>query len=331
MAVFGSALLLSGTGAGARTLRYRPRPDDTLSHVALVHYGNPKKYVYLMQVNGISDPDRLPSGRTLRIPTVGRYRVKKGDTLGKIAARFLRSSKRADFLTWLNRIKDPARLEPGTVITIPFLIRHRAQQGQTMVDVARRYYFTSRSTGLLRRFNGRKTNALREGEIIWVPIFDPDAFHEKVLKRRKAFEKRQKKLKEQARHIAKRAVVDRNGSGSSNAANDRDSKVKNGAEPGNKRSRAASVIERAFKLYREGEYQLALAILKEHVERQDVKPAEEARAREIMAYCLVALDRPREAEHEFVRLLMVAPGKKLDPVTTSPKILKIFKRARGAP
>ncbi|RME24292.1 MAG: LysM peptidoglycan-binding domain-containing protein, partial [Deltaproteobacteria bacterium] len=261
--------------------------------MALVHYGNPKKYVYLMQVNGISDPDRLPSGRTLRIPTVGRYRVKKGDTLGKIAARFLRSSKRADFLTWLNRIKDPARLEPGTVITIPFLIRHRAQQGQTMVDVARRYYFTSRSTGLLRRFNGRKTNALREGEIIWVPIFDPDAFHEKVLKRRKAFEKRQKKLKEQARHIAKRAVVDRNGSGSSNAANDRDSKVKNGAEPGNKRSRAASVIERAFKLYREGEYQLALAILKEHVERQDVKPAEEARAREIMAYCLVALDRPR--------------------------------------
>ena len=49
-----------------------------------------------------------------------------------------------------------------------------------------------------------------------------------------------------------------------------------------------------------------------------------------MAFCLVALERPKDAEHEFVRLLMVNPKHTLDPITTSPKIMEVFQRAKGA-
>ena len=36
-----------------------------------------------------------------------------------------------------------------------------------------------------------------------------------------------------------------------------------------------------------------------------------------------------EAEHEFVRLLMIAPERTLDPITTSPKVLEAFHKAKG--
>ena len=82
-----------------------------------------------------------------------------------------------------------------------------------------------------------------------------------------------------------------------------------------------------FRLYRDGEYALARANLERALERNLLSSTHEARAREIMAFCLVAMERPKDAEHEFVRLLMVDPKRTLDPVTTSPKIMEVFQRA----
>jgi hypothetical protein len=114
----------------AYALKYKPKPEETLSHVALIHYGDPKKYVYIAAANFILDPDKVPKGKSLWVPTVWRYRLKKGDSLAKLANKYLKDSKRADFLKWLNKIKNPRDLEAGALIRIPFLLRHRAQQGQ---------------------------------------------------------------------------------------------------------------------------------------------------------------------------------------------------------
>lgn len=342
----GALLLLLMAAIPAAALRYRPKPDETLSHVALVHYGSARKFVYLLSPNAIADPDRLPAGKSLWVPTVWRYRVKKGDTPGKIAARYLKNAQRADFLLWLNRIKDPRAIEPGTLLTIPFLLRHRVQRGQTMVDVARRYYFSSKPTGLLRRFNDRRTNALRAGDIVWVPIYDPEAAIDKVRKRRKHNAEQEQKLRRQAQQMASRAVqateVDRQAqaslpkptksadTGSSTAGKPQPAETSADTVPSAGAGRAGRRIQKAFRLYRDGEFELARATLLEVLENNKLPPADEAEAREILAQCLVALDHPREAEHEFVRLLMVAPERTLDPVTTSPKVMKVFKRAKGA-
>ena len=344
-----SILLLAGGRATA--LRYRPAPDETLSHVALIHYGSPRKFVYLLSPNAISDPDRLPSGRSLWVPTVWRYRVRKGDTLGSIAARYLKDSSRADFLLWLNRIKDPKTIEAGTLLTIPFLIRHRVQRGQTMVDVARRYYFSSRPAGLLRRFNGKRTNALKAGEIVWVPIYDPEAAIDKVRQRRKRHEEQEKKLRQQARQMASRAVKAARPAEKAPAQPAEQPAASSSSSPSASPTvqqatakeippaetaavptprRASRLIQKAFRLYRDGEYELARATLLGVIEDGKLQPADEAEAREILAFCLVALGRERDAEHEFVRLLMVVPDRTLDPVTTSPKVLKVFERAKGA-
>ncbi len=321
-----AAAVLGGPRVSA--VKYEPAPEETLSHVALVHYGDPNKYVYLVAPNGIVDPNRLPKGRSLWVPTVLQYRVKKGDTLAEIANRYLKDPAKADFLAWLNRVKDAKSLNAGLLLTIPFVIRHRVEAGQSMVDVAKRYYLRPQPASLLRRFNDRRTNALKEGETILVPIFDQEAMYSMV---RERVEKYRKQQAEAAREVRKMAAV-----------------RPTEGESGEKQPAPAALAERLLEkptqptapeqlilmqkgivLYREGEFELSRNTLAEVLERGGLQPAEEAEARATLASCLVALEKPKEAEHEFVRLLMVAPDFKPDPIETSPKILEIFRRAKG--
>jgi len=316
----------------ALALKYRPKKDETLSHVALIHYGDPKKWVYITAANFIADPNKIPRNRPLWVPTVWKYRLKKGDSLSKLAAKHLKDSKRADFLKWLNKVKNPRDLDAGKLITMPFLLRHRVQQGQSMVDVAKRYYFRSKETGLLRRFNNKRTNVLKPGEIVFVPVFDPDAAYDKVKDRVKRYKERESKVAKEAKEIVDKAIA--NGSDNTTAtATDAATRILESDAKDEKQTppEDLALIEKADELYRDGEYALAQANLERALERSLLSSTHEARAREIVAFCLVAMDRPKDAEHEFVRLLMVDPKRTLDPVTTSPKIMEVFQRAaKGA-
>ena len=331
-------LLLIGFLAGilsarqALAVKYKPKPEETLSHISLIHYGDPKKFVYIAAANFIADPDKVPRGNALWVPTVWRYRLKKGDSLSKLATKYLKDSKRADFLKWLNKIKKPRDLNPGDLITIPFLLRHRAQQGQSMVDVAKRYYFRTKETGLLRRFNGKRTNVLKPGEIVLVPVFDDQAAFDKVKERMKRSQEREAKVADEALEIAKKAIAN-GGETTTGTTTDAATRILESDSADDKQTppEDLALIRKADELYRDGEYALAQANLARALEKNMLSSAHEAQAREIMAFCLVAMERPKDAEHEFVRLLMVDPKRILDPVTTSPKIMEVFKRAaKGA-
>lgn len=316
----------------ALALKYWPKKDETLSHVALIHYGDPKKWVYITAANFIADPNKIPRGRALWVPTVWKYRIRKGDSLAKLAAKHLKDSKRADFLKWLNKIRNPRDLNAGTLIRMPFLLRHRVQQGQSMVDVAKRYYFRSKETGLLRKFNGKRTNVLKPGEIVFVPVFDPDAAYDKVKERAKRYKEREAKVAKEAKEIVDKAITN-GGDNPTTTATDAATRILESDAKDDKQTppEDLTLIKKADELYRDGEYALARANLERALERNLLSSAHEARAREIMAFCLVAMERPKDAEHEFVRLLMVDPKRTLDPVTTSPKIMEVFQRAaKGA-
>ena len=88
------------------------------------------------------------------------------------------------------------------------------------------------------------------------------------------------------------------------------------------------LLSEATQWYQQGDYELARGGLVRFLQRPSSKK-DECKARELLAFCLIALDRQKEAEHEFVRLLMIKPRYKPDPVTTSPKIIEVFERARG--
>ena len=112
----GQVLRLTGSPSQDQTV-YTVKAGDTLSGIA-ARFGT--TYQVLAQINGISDPDRIYPGQTLRIPSGAQasaqyYTIRSGDTLSGIAARFGTTVKR---LQELNQISDPNKIYAGNRIRI---------------------------------------------------------------------------------------------------------------------------------------------------------------------------------------------------------------------
>lgn len=109
--------------AAGGTASYTVRPGDTLSGIA-VRLGVPQSA--LIKANGLSDPDRLIAGRTLRLPGSGSgagggtgqavHVVRPGENLTVIAARYRVS---AAALADANDLRDRNRLMAGQRLRLP--------------------------------------------------------------------------------------------------------------------------------------------------------------------------------------------------------------------
>ncbi len=98
-------------------ITYVIQPGDTLSGIA-VRYGTTVSE--LTRINGISNPDRIYAGNTLKVPESGSpsktYTIKSGDTLSEIAQRF---GTTVSALAKLNGISNPDRIYAGTTLRLP--------------------------------------------------------------------------------------------------------------------------------------------------------------------------------------------------------------------
>ena len=305
--------------------RHQPKPEESLSHIALIYYGNPDKFVYLVAANRLQDPDRLPQDRSLVIPTVWAYALKKGETVQQIANRYLKESRHAEFLAWFNHLRSPKDAKQGSFLMIPFVLEHKAAKDQSLNEIANRYYFSVKPVGMLKKFNNRAANTLKAGESVFVPIFDKEITYERVKERREQFLQKQESLPSAAGPLEDNPM-------SMAAAEAASQVIAPGEAPAAAKSSSlddSTSFQDALKMYDAGEFELARARLAIILERGQLSPGDEVSAREILANCLVALGQEQPAEHEFVRLLMLAPDYQLDPQITSPKVLRVFRRAKG--
>ena len=98
-------------------ITYVIQSGDTLSGIA-ARYGTTVSE--LTRLNGISDPNRIYAGNTLKVPENGAshqtYTIKSGDTLSGIAARY---GTTVSAIAKLNGISDPDRIYAGNTIRIP--------------------------------------------------------------------------------------------------------------------------------------------------------------------------------------------------------------------
>jgi lysozyme len=96
---------------------YTVKAGDTLSGIAS-KYGT--TYQVLASYNGISDPNKIFVGQTIKIPTNGSnttktYTVQKGDTLSSIASKYGTTYQK---IAKDNNISDPNRIYPGQKLII---------------------------------------------------------------------------------------------------------------------------------------------------------------------------------------------------------------------
>ena len=109
---------------------------ETLSSIAQAELGDRNRWKELGAWNGIADPATLREGMTLLLaPPAAKidplpvpdnatqsnrtHTIEKGESLSKVAARYLGDAKRWRELQKLNGIADPAAIAEGTKIRLP--------------------------------------------------------------------------------------------------------------------------------------------------------------------------------------------------------------------
>jgi nucleoid-associated protein YgaU len=123
---------------------YDVESGDTFYSICLAHYGTSSRVQSLAAYNNIDDPASLRVGQRLRIPTDRAsessvtetsskpavkpktapvkvtYTVRGGDTLAKIAERFMGSKRKWQKLYEMNRdvVDDPDNVKVGTVLRV---------------------------------------------------------------------------------------------------------------------------------------------------------------------------------------------------------------------
>ncbi|MGF0319178.1 alpha/beta hydrolase-fold protein [Nocardia fluminea] len=113
---------------------------ETLPMLALRFYGDAELHSLIATASGITDPDHMDAGRQLIIPDYTRYEVLAGDTLSQIALRFYGDAAISPLIATANAITDPDHMDPGRQLVIPDLTRYEVLAGDTLSQIALRFY-----------------------------------------------------------------------------------------------------------------------------------------------------------------------------------------------
>ncbi len=170
-----------------RIVRHRVRKGESLGRIA-ARYGTSVKAI--MRANRIRRANHIKVGQVLRIPVKGsyygsrsrsskkrivRHRVRKGESLGRIAARYGTSVKaimRANHLRSANHIK------VGQLLKVPAgrkyyagkasirTVRYVVKRGDTLWKIAKKHRV---SVSSIKRYNKLRSNCLYIGQVLRIP------------------------------------------------------------------------------------------------------------------------------------------------------------------
>lgn len=264
------------------------QPGETMVDVARAYYGDNEKATILLWYNRISDPKKILPGTKIAIPTITRYPVKKGDTLGTLAHRFLGDQRRHKSLAMINQFKSTQALTIGSIIIIPFHIPHVVKKGESLTVIANRYFGDPNKFRLIKSYNFiDDPRAIDPGMEILIPIVDVEV----------------KTGFDPSRHASTSALLPEEQLG-------------------------FPWLAEGVHLYCAGEYRAALQNLKEALKRGLERKEDISKAYRFGAYCHIALGEGGLGKKALKEALAIDPGLKLDPNYISPKIMGIFEEVQ---
>lgn len=284
------ALALLPAEAAAQRVVHRVRFGETLAKLSKYYYGKRTYAPILRAVNNLPEEHKLDPGHRLRIPTAWTYRVKRTTSVYALAKRLLGDSRRWAALGLANPIGRRKRIRAGRRLVIPFTLTHTLAPGETLEDLARRYYGKKRDASMIAAYNFLTDPAMvRPGARLVIPIA--------TLKIRDAV----------LTQLLNERVL-----GVSDALS---------AE----RRRA---LQEANALLRRGEYWAVPLRLMRILGREQPSDPHMAEVYRLLGVAYVAVDRPNLAVRAFSEALLRDPNMTLNPVTHSPKVIRPFMDAR---
>ncbi|MDV3128931.1 alpha/beta hydrolase-fold protein [Mycobacterium sp. 21AC1] len=127
---------------------------ETLWALSLRFYGEAELYRLIATASGINNPDTIDVGQRLIFPGFTRHTVASGDTLSELASRFYGDTNLSRLIAAANGIADPNRIQSGQRLIIPDITRHTVAAGDTLPDLASRFYGDAALAPLIASANG---------------------------------------------------------------------------------------------------------------------------------------------------------------------------------
>ncbi|MEP7119539.1 MAG: LysM domain-containing protein [Byssovorax sp.] len=168
-----AATILVPAGA-ARAFPHVVKPGETLAQIAERTYGRVEMEQILVAANGLDAGGGIPivSGMRLEIPAIGYRRALAGDTWVGLASVLLGDARRSDALALANSSMPWLAPADGQELIVPYNLRVVAGAGDSLLTIAYRYLGERDKAWMLDRYNHKKEEPIRRGEVVLVPLVD---------------------------------------------------------------------------------------------------------------------------------------------------------------
>lgn len=271
------------------------RTGETLYQLAARYYGTDERSMVIRAANGFVHPDdgRILEGERVEIPESTLHEVSAGETWEMLSERYLGSTRRGRFLAELN--ERPADIPPaeGTLVDVPYQLLYILAPGESLHTVTRMLLGRERDANWLRAYNLSRKRKFGRGDALLVP-----------LSRLSILPEEQQRIAEQSPRKG-RPPVDLEA-----------------------QQQAAARVTALRDFYDEGRYVEVVAEGHALLGGGLLTVPQQVGALTQVAFACVALGERERALDSFARALELQPAMDLSPISTSPKILEVFRAAR---
>ena len=170
----GLGATILGAAGTARAFPHVVKPGETLAQIAERTYGRVEMEQMLVAANGLDAGGGIPivPGMRLEVPAVGYRRALAGDTWAGLASALLGDASRSDALALANSSMPWLAPADGQELIVPYNLRVVAGAGDSLLTIAYRYLGERDKAWMLDRYNHKKEQPIRRGEIVLVPLVD---------------------------------------------------------------------------------------------------------------------------------------------------------------
>jgi LysM repeat protein len=289
-----AATASAGSAAEPRVGKHRIKRGDTLAAIAEKYYGERSRADLLARVNGLEKDKPLRSGQLLSVPFSAAYKVRQGDTPSALAEKWLGGSSRHALLLEMNGLSPRGPLPAGAEIELPAILNRTLGRGETLGEVAQRYYGDAGRAEWIAQCSGlERADLVKRGQRLQIPLTG-------------ALPARRPLAAASAAPAATGAALPASAT-----------KAAGGGKRAEERDPA---VNRAVELYGQGEYTKAATLLEAALESDALRGSEKRRALRYRAFCAVAAGDRAAAAQAFRDLQREAPDWKPNPIEDSPKI-----------
>ena len=148
------------------------QPGDSLAGIAQRIYGRVENERVLAAANGLERMGGSPivAGMRLEVPALGYRRTIRGDTWPELATRLLGGPERAAVLAFANASQPWRTPIDNAEIVIPYNLRFVAEEGDSLLTAAERFFGNKKRAWMIAQYNGLKDVTLEPGQVLLLPL-----------------------------------------------------------------------------------------------------------------------------------------------------------------